>query len=111
MTTLTVIDGYVDETANEAVCRRLREKLAGMRLSENQLAPMAGMSQQSLNDRMNGKVEWKINEIQRVCGAAGLSFTYITTGADQLPGGGGDDGGAAGAPTRARTWDLRIKSP
>ncbi len=107
MTTLTVIDGYVDETANEAVCRRLREKLAGMRLSENQLAPMAGMSQQSLNDRMNGKVEWKINEIQRVCGAAGLSFTYITTGADQLPGG----GGAAGAPTRARTWDLRIKSP
>ncbi len=98
-------------TVQYVVALALACSVAQVCLSENQLAPMAGMSQQSLNDRMNGKVEWKINEIQRVCGAAGLSFTYITAGADQLPGGGGDDGGAAGAPTRARTWDLRIKSP
>lgn len=41
-----------------------------------------------------------------------VTFAYVTTGIRAIPtGDGGDDGEAAGAPSRARTYDLRIKSP
>ncbi|MBN7570231.1 hypothetical protein [Mycobacteroides abscessus] len=51
-----------------------------------------------------------MEEVDDICDKLGLDANYTLTGYRSLPDG-GDDGGAAGAPTRARTWDLRIKSP
>ncbi len=77
-----------------------------MGLSVNRAAKELGVSQPWLSRRTLGGVRWKVEEVDDICDKLGLDANYTLTGYRSLP-----DGGAAGAPTRARTWDLRIKRP
>ncbi|QDF69399.1 XRE family transcriptional regulator [Mycobacteroides chelonae] len=104
-----VVDGSRGESRSQAVARRLREELAGRRISVAEVARRLGATQQKLSRRMTGQTPWGVNELDEVCEASGVSSVYVATGIKSLPN--GDDDGTAGAPTRARTWDLRIKRP
>lgn len=92
MTTLVVIDGNRDETRSQAAARRLREELAGRRISMSEVARRLGTTQQKLSRRMTGLKSWDLDELDDVCRAAGLSFTYVTTGIRELPAPNGPDG-------------------
>lgn len=85
MTTLIMIDGDDGEPASDAINRRLREELAGRRLSETAAADLCGRKQQWLSRRLTGVTDWAVGELEQTCQALGLSFTYITTGIRQIP--------------------------
>ncbi|SIH48142.1 Uncharacterised protein [Mycobacteroides abscessus subsp. abscessus] len=88
MTTLMMVDGDRGETRSEAAVRRLREELAGRRISIAEVARRLGTTQQKLSRRMTGQTSWDVNELDQVCEAAGVSFVYVATGIKSLPGGG-----------------------
>lgn len=95
MTTLMVVDGNRGESRSVAVARRLREELAGRRLSVSEVARRIGTTQQKLSRRMTGLTSWDVDELDEVCQAAGVSFAYVTTGIREIPNPSGpDDGGA-----------------
>lgn len=61
---------------------------------------------------MTGSVEFGVDLLDQICEVTGVSFMYVTTGMKEAPAGpDGPDGGLSGAPSRARTYDLRISSP
>ena len=100
MTTLMVVDGNRGETRSGAIARRLREELAGRRISISEVARRIGTTQQKLSRRMTGLTAWDVNELDEVCEAAGVSFDYVTTGIREVPTPRGPDGGSTGsAPT------------
>lgn len=113
MTTFQVVDGHRDESRSEAAARRLRGALAELRISISEVARRIDMTQGALSRRMTGHVEFTLDLIDQICEATGISFTYITTGIKETPASpDGPDGGLSGsAPSRARTYDLRITSP
>jgi transcriptional regulator with XRE-family HTH domain len=117
MTTLTVVDGQRNETRPEAIARRLRGELGQLNLSVSEVARRTGMSQPALSRRMTGQLPFDVAELDLICDTLGISFDYITTGirevpAPRPPGQWGERGGDPedGAPSRARTYDLRISS-
>ncbi|SKT84291.1 Helix-turn-helix domain [Mycobacteroides abscessus subsp. abscessus] len=110
MTTLVLVDSPRGRSRDEAISIRLKQELVALGLSVNRAAKELGVSQPWLSRRTLGGVRWKVEEVDDICDKLGLDANYILTGYRSLPDG-GDDGGAAGAPTRARTWDLRIISP
>lgn len=100
MTTLMVVDGDRGESRSLAIARRLREELAGRRISVSEVARRLGTTQQKLSRRMTGLTPWDVNELDDVCRVAGLSFTYVATGIREVPAPGGPDGGGVtSAPT------------
>ncbi|MBM4592269.1 helix-turn-helix domain-containing protein [Rhodococcus hoagii] len=95
MTTLMVVDGGRGETRSQAAARRLRSELAGKRISVSEAARRAGMNQQTLSRRMTGEVEFKVDELDSLCQATGVSFTYVIAGIKETPAGpNGPDGGS-----------------
>lgn len=112
MTTLIVVDGDRDESRSHAVARRLRGALAERRISVSEVARRIGMTQAALSRRMTGHVEFGVDLLDQICEATGISFMFVTTGMKEAPAGpdGPDEGSSASAPSRARTYDLRIKS-
>lgn len=100
MTTLMVVDGNRGESRSAAVARRLREELAGRRLSVSEIARRLGTTQQKLSRRMTGMTPWDVDELDDVCAAAGISFDYVTTGIREIPTPKGPDGGGVVEPPR-----------
>lgn len=100
-TTLTMVDSGRGQTRAAAAARRLREELAGKRISIAEVARRLGTTQQKLSRRMTGQKPWGVDELDDVCKVAGVSFVYVVTGIKSLPN--GDDGGAPGVCNRART--------
>lgn len=99
MTTLMVVDGNRGESRSVAVARRLREELAGRRVSISEVARRIGTTQQKLSRRMTGLTAWDVDELDEVCQVAGVSFDYVTTGIREVPsprGPGGDGGSRLG---------------
>lgn len=93
-----VVDGDRGESRSLAVARRLREELAGRRISVSEVARRIGTTQQKLSRRMTGLTPWDVNELDEVCRAAGISFVYVTTGIREVPTPGGPDGGGVEPP-------------
>lgn len=79
--------------------------------TQKQLAAILQVGQASVSDRLRGKTEWSAIDIAVTAAWLGVEPADLMPEVELLPDDGGDDGGAAGAPTRARTWDLRIISP
>ncbi|WP_109557922.1 helix-turn-helix domain-containing protein, partial [Mycobacteroides abscessus] len=98
MTTLMMVDGDRGETRSEAAVRRLREELAGKRISIAEVARRLGTTQQKLSRRMTGQTPWDVNELDEVCEASGVSFVYVATGIKALPGGPGGSSPRPGLP-------------
>ncbi len=111
MTTLMLVDRRPGENRDQAISRRFRQELVGIGLSANKAAKIVGVTQSWISRHLTGETEWKANEVDQVCEPLGIDGDFILTGIKALPSGAPDDEGPAGAPTRARTWDLRIKSP
>ena len=110
MTTLMVVDGDRGERPSEAASRRLRGELGQRQISVSEVARRLGMKQPALSRRMTGAVPFDLDLLGEICQATGISFAYVTSGIRETPSPEGPDGGAS-APSRARTYDLRIKSP
>ena len=108
-----VVDGMRGETPSQAVARRLRGELGERRISVSEVARRIEMTQAALSRRMTGDVKFGVDLIGQICDATGISFTYVTTGIREAPAGpdGSGEGAVGGAPSRARTEDLRIISP
>ncbi|WP_104183182.1 helix-turn-helix domain-containing protein [Mycobacterium avium] len=79
--------------------------------TQKQLAAILQIGQGSVSDRLRGKTEWSAIDIAVTAAWLGVTPESLMPTVELLPDDGGDDGGAAGAPTRARTWDLRIIRP
>jgi len=52
---------------------KLRGKIAENGLNVRKLAPLIGMSEQSLYRRMQGRSRWYLDEIQNVCEVLGIT--------------------------------------
>lgn len=80
--------------------------------TQKQLAAVLQIGQPAVSDRLRGKTEWSAVDIAITAAWLGVAAEDLMPEVELIPGG-GDDGGASagGAPTRARTWDLRIISP
>ncbi|ORA24943.1 hypothetical protein BST13_33790, partial [Mycobacterium aquaticum] len=77
------------------------------KISRSKLALASGISRASLAAKLDGPVEFTVPEVNAVAHALGKSWLWVMTGQESPPRDGGGDGGA-GAPSRTRTYDLRI---
>lgn len=78
--------------------------------TQKQLGQLLGVDQGSISKRLKGKTEWAAWEVAATAAWLNVPITDLIPEMEISPDG-GDDGGAAGAPSRARTYDLRIISP
>jgi transcriptional regulator with XRE-family HTH domain len=78
--------------------------------TQKQLAAILQVSQGSVSDRLRGKTEWSAIDIAVTAAWLGVRTEDLVPEVELSPDD-GDDTPAAGAPTRARTWDLRIIKP
>ncbi len=85
---------------------RIAREHAGLEQAE--LAGRIGISRTSVSNAEKGKYQPRQITINAWAFATGVPATWLETGVDPHPA--GPDGGQ-GAPCRARTDDLRIKSP
>lgn len=74
-----------------------------------QLAAVLNVDQGSVSNRLRGKTVWSAVELAAVAAWLDVPITDLMPEVELDPPDPSD--GVAGAPTRARTWDLRIKSP
>ncbi len=111
MTTTLVVD-EVDpkKRATSFIGEKVHTLMWRQGRTQKQLAAVLQVGQASVSDRLRGKTEWSAIDILVTAAWLGVEPTELIPDVELLPDDGGD-GGAAGAPTRARTWDLRIKSP
>jgi len=79
-------------------------------VSQLRLAAVTGIAQSTLNRRLKPQSErdsFTVTELEKIADALRVNVAvFFRAEFDRGP----DDGGA-GAPTRARTWDLRITRP
>ncbi len=78
--------------------------------TQKQLAAVLNVDQGSISNRLKGKTAWTVVDLLAAAAWLDVPVTDLMPEVELTPGD-GDDGGAAGAPSRARTYDLRIKSP
>ena len=112
------------ETNDASNPKRLGNALIGERIhtlmwrqgrTQKELAAILHVDQGSVSNRLRGKTAWSAIEVSAVAAWLQTPITELLpeveiTNPDPEPwvAGGGDPDGA---PTRARTWDLRINSP
>ncbi|QXQ15697.1 helix-turn-helix transcriptional regulator [Skermania piniformis] len=70
----------IGKSRSEAVARRIREQLAGRRISASTVARQIGMTQTAISRRLVGRTDMTIDEIEAICRAAGISFEYAVLG-------------------------------
>ena len=98
-----------DEQLGEAVHQVLwRRKIRQTEFAKGVL----GITQSAFSRKLRGERPFFAVELSMIAAALGVSVTELMPEFEIRPDG-GDDGGqsAGGAPSRTRTYDLRIKSP
>ena len=83
MTTLHVVDAHIDR--NDAVARRLREKLAGINMSRRELSRLLGESHTWATARAAGRTPLSVPDLDRIEAATGISADYLFTGTEKTP--------------------------
>lgn len=111
MTELRVIDGDKPESLTEAVAKRLRGQLAERRIKQTEVIADTGWGKTTVYRKLNGISPLDTDELDMIWQLFGISPVYLLAGIPDDRPWPGPDGGASGAPTWARTRDLRIKSP
>ena len=107
--TLTVIDeADPKRRATSAIGERVHTLMWRSGRTQKQLAAILQIGQGSVSERLRGKIEWSAIDVAVTAAWLGVEPADLMPAVELLPDDGGDDGGASGAPTRARTWDLRI---
>lgn len=80
MGTLVMVDFDQHGHRGEGISKRLREQFAVERLSVSEVARKTGMTQSALSRRMTGRLPFAVDELDLICEALGLDFTYTLTG-------------------------------
>lgn len=114
MTLMTVgTDRVVDlkRRSNMLIGERVHQHMWREGRTQRQLAGLLGVDQGAVSKRLHGKTDWTAPEVAVAAAWLGVTIADLVPDVVFPDDGGDDDSGAAGAPTRARTWDLRIKSP
>ena len=101
MSSLVIIDF---DHSPAGVTRRLREQFAAHGMSASEAARRYGVPQQWVSRRMTGITAWTIEDLEDFCRTLGLSYLYIAAGIRTVA-------EEPSAPSRDRTYDLRIKRP
>ncbi len=109
----TAIADEVDprKRVNIIIGKQVHTLMWDARRTQKQLAAILNVDQGSVSNRLRGKTEWSAWEVAVTAEWLGVAPADLMPAVELSPDGGGDDDATAGAPTRARTWDLRIKSP
>lgn len=82
--------------------------------TQRELSGVLGVDQGSVSNRLRGKTTWTVWDLLAVAAWLDVPITELMPEIELSPGDGPDDGnddGPEGAPTRTRTWDLRIIRP
>jgi hypothetical protein len=110
MTELRLIEGERPETLTEAVAKRFRGQLAERRIKQKDIIELTHWGKTTVYRKVHGQSPLDIAELDLLWKLFGISPVLLLTGdPDHRPWPGpSDDGSPDGAPTRARTWDLRI---
>jgi hypothetical protein len=111
MTTAIVDDVDPRKRINTLIGKQVHTLMWDGRRTQKQLAAILNVDQGSVSNRLRGKTEWSAWEVAVTAEWLGVAAADLMPAVEVTPDDGGNDDGAAGAPTRARTWDLRIKSP
>ncbi|WP_131721790.1 helix-turn-helix domain-containing protein [Mycobacteroides abscessus] len=68
----------------EVVGRRLRAYMGIHKVSRPKLAAAVGMSRPTLNSKLDGKVDFKLDDITAIAGALTVPWMWVLTGDDDL---------------------------
>ena len=79
--------------------------------TQTQLAAVLNVDQGSISNRLKGKTNWTVVDLLAVAAWLNVPITDLMPEVELLPDDGDDGGGASGAPSRTRTYDLRIIRP
>lgn len=107
MSKLEVVDDSHGDSLSDDVASRLRGRLAERRIRQTEVMLATGWSKTTAYRKMNGKSPLDVDELEKLWQAFGISPVYLLTGTPDGPAGPSGDG----APSRARTYDLRISRP
>lgn len=104
----TQTDGALGLPSTPDIARRLRQYMGDYKISRARLALSTGISRSSLGKKLDAEVQFTIEELAAVCFSLDVEWVWLTTGMGN-PRQDGPDGGGESAPSRTRTYDLRIK--
>ena len=91
---------------------RLKKAIEVSDLSVAAMAEYVGVTRETLSRYLNGRQDAPIAIVRLISIRTGVPFHWLQTGETPAGPGEGPDGGSSdSAPSRARTYDLRIKSP
>lgn len=85
MSTLSVVPAG-DTNLAERVAAEVRAELARRQITQQQFAPVIGLSQASLSDRMRGKTPFTIEDLGRIAEALRIHPAVLVGGYDPSPG-------------------------
>lgn len=108
------VDASAEPTALQTFDERLGEAIHQVlwrrKIRQTEFARAAlGITQSAFSRKLRGERPFFAGELALIAAALDLAVTDLMPSVAIGPDDGDDDGGA-GAPTRARTWDLRIIS-
>jgi len=103
--------GAEPRTFDERLGKEIHTQLWDRKIKQTEFAVRyLGISQSALSLKLRGERPFFAGELSVIAAALGVSVADLMPPVVLTPDG-GNDNGAAGAPTRARTWDLRIIRP
>lgn len=79
--------------------------------TQKQLAQVLNIDQGSVSNRLRGKTAWTVIDLLAVATWLDVPVADLMPEIELLPDDEDDDDSPNSAPTRTRTWDLRIKRP
>ncbi|MGV0627168.1 helix-turn-helix domain-containing protein, partial [Mycolicibacter minnesotensis] len=106
----TLVDAAADEhrTFDERLGEAVHQALWRRRIKQTEFAPQVlGITQSALSSKLRGRRPFFAGEISLICAALGIAVDELLPKVEVNPPG-DDDGGGASAPSRTRTYDLRI---
>ena len=111
MTTDVGEDQASGPTFDQQLGDAIHQELWRRRIKQTDFAEsVLGITQSALSSKLRGRRPFFAGELSVIAAALNIPVGDLLPEVHVDPPG-PRDGGAAGAPTRARTWDLRIKSP
>ena len=99
------------KAANEVIGERIHTLMWREKRAQRELGALLGVDQASISKRLRGKTNWTAVEVAAVATWLNVSVAELVPEIEVVGPNDDPDTPAGGAPTRARTWDLRIKSP
>lgn len=100
-----------EPTFDERLGEAIHQELWRRRITQTQFAKQLGITQSALSQKTRGTRPFLAGELSLIAALLDVSVGDLMPAVTLRPDGGDDGGGGASAPSRTRTYDLRIKSP